>query len=211
VFPDHSKAATQRAIEPFNERFIAAIKEGVRKFNLIEPSLLYPIFKRKRAKATAIWAFIMEEVETTMRDVPGLKLNEVYGTIEVLIGENILARIKKMRPDGMTANIMTARVTDFHTADQGELFGEMWARPLKVDVGYIEDETGTQVATIMVAHRRNPGRVHWTYEMTPPADVQPLPVAPSVPVAPPRSGETQIVARESENANTNTAQGTDDK
>jgi hypothetical protein len=210
VFPDLSPEAARRQLEPFHDRFIAAIKEAVRKFNSIEPPIvLYAIAKSKRAKANAIWALIMEEVRTTMGDVAGLEVKEVYGTIEIHVGENLVARIKKMQPDGMTANYRTARVTDFHTDDQGELFENQWAKPMRVDVGYIEDETGTQVAEIMVAHRRYPRTVHWTYSMTPPADVQPMPAAPT-PIAP-AGDETQVVARQSENANPDTAQGTDDK
>jgi hypothetical protein len=211
VFPDLSSDAARRELEPFHERFIAAIREGVRKFNTIEPSLLYPIFKRKRAKANAIWAFIQEEIEATFRDVQGLELKERYETIEVHIGTNMVARIKKMRPDGMTANYRTARVTEFHTAEQGELFAMMWAKPMRVDIGYIEDETGTQVAQIMVAHRRSPRSIHWTYPMLPPADVTPMPVEPT-PTHTPSTGETRVVGRKPENKDKEQeARGTDDE
>jgi hypothetical protein len=209
VFPEHSRDAARRQLEPFHDRFIAAIREAVRKFNAIEPpTALYALSKSKRAKATAIWAFIMEEVRTTMSHEPGLRLVEQYGTIEIHVGDNMVARIKKMRPDGFTSNYMTPRVTDFHSADQGELFEHMWGKPLRVDVGYIEDETGMQVAQILVAHRRNPGSIDWTYEMTPPADVLPLPVGPMAPA--PTTDPARVVARVSENANPNKAQGTDE-
>jgi hypothetical protein len=211
VFPDLSRDSARAQLEPFHEKFIAAIKEAVRLFNTIDPPLLYRLVKWKRVKANAMWGFIVEEIENTFRDTAGIRVVKRQGSIEIEVGENTVARVKKMRPDGFTANYMTARVTEFHTADQGELFAEVWARPMRLDIGYIEDETGTQVAKIMVARRWNPGRIHWTYEMTPPADgdVLPFPVDATTPVAP--ADDSRIVARESENAKPNTAQGTDDE
>lgn len=205
MFPDLSSNAAREQLEPFHDQFVVAIREGVRVFNTIEPSLLYRLFRWKRVKANAIWACIVEEIEKAFRDVPGIRVVERHGSVEIEIGTNTVARIKKMRRDGFTSNYMTARVTAFHSADQGELFEQLWAQPLKVDIGYIEDETGTQVAEILVARRDTPSRIAWTYSMTPPADVTPIPVEPAAPVTP---VETTIVAREAENES---AQGTDDE
>lgn len=210
MYPDLSRETARKELEPHHERFIACIREAVRKFNDIRPAAtLYAIAKSKRAKANAINAIIMEEVRTEMADVPGLRVKEIHGSIEIFVGENMVVRVKKMREDGFTSNYATARVTEFHTADQGELFEICWAQPMKLDVGYIEDDLG-MLAKVMVAHRRHPRSIHWTYDMTPPADVQPMPVAPAAPVTP-SADETRVVARQPDNANTNTAHGTDDK
>lgn len=207
VFPDLSRDAARAELEPFHEQFIAAIKEGVRLFNTIEPSLLYRLVKWKRVKANSMWGFIAHEIEDTFRDVPGIRVVPRHGSIEIEVGENTVARIKKMRPNGFTSNYMTPRVTEFHTmADQGELFERMWARPRRVDIGYIEDETGTQVAEILVAQRDTPSRVAFTYPMTTAAAVTPMSVEPSAPAA--TEETTRIVPREAENES---AQGTDDE
>jgi hypothetical protein len=206
VFPDLSSDAAREQLEPFHAQFIAAIQEGVRLFNTIPPTLLYRLVKWKRTKANSVWAFIVEEIENTFRDVPGIKVVPRHGSVEIEVGENMVARIKKMRVDGFTSNYPTARVSAFHTADQGELFELLWAQPMKVDIGYIEDETGTHVAEILVARRDTPSVMAWTYPMTGPGDVTSLPVTTTVPDAP-AAGGTQIVAREGENE----SQGTDDE
>lgn len=217
VFPDLSSAAARRELEQYHDRIVAVIREAVRKYNRIDPSTLFVLSRRPRSKAVGLWAFIMWEVEATLRDLPGLKLVERFDTLELHVGMNLVARIKKMKPNGFTSNYRTARVADFHTAEQGELFvasqGELfshtWAKPLCVDIGYILDETGMEVADVMVARRVTPERVHWTYSMLPPADVTPLPVAPVVPIRP-RSDEARVVARNTQpSTEKEAAQGTD--
>lgn len=206
MFPDLSENAARAEIDPFNEKFIAAIKEGVRKFNAIEPSLLLTLVRWKRVKANAIWSFIQVEIENVFRGVNGIRVVPRHGSIEIEIGGNTIARIKKMREDGFTSNYMTARVTEFHSAGQGELFGDMWAQPMKVDIGYIEDATGTQVAQIMVARRDRPNHVAWKYGIMAPAAVTPMPIQPA---AAEEAGEqTRIVPREDDKES---AHGTDDK
>ena len=207
VFPDLSRDAARAELEPHHEKFIAAIKEGVRLFNTIEPPLLYRLVKSKRVKANAMWGFITEEIENTFRDVPGIRVVPRHGSIEIEVGENMVARIKKMHPSGFTSNYMTPRVTEFHTEGQGELFESMWAQPMRVDIGYIEDATGTQVAEILVARRSSPSVIAWKYPMTEPAAVTPMPVTPTETEQPAAASteETRIVARENDQAH-----GTDD-
>ena len=207
MFPDLSSDAARGQLEPFHDQFIVAIKEGVRLFNTIPPTLLYRLVKWKRVKANAMWGFIVEEIENTFREVPGIRLKKRHGSIEIEVGENTIARVKKMRPDGFTSNYMTHRVSAFHSADQGELFERLWAQPMKVDIGYIEDETGTHVAEILVARRDTPRRIAWTYAITSPATVTSMPVEPVAPAAAAEE-ETRIEAREAENQST---QGTDNK
>lgn len=210
VFPDLSSDAARAELEPFHDVFIGAIKEGVSRFNTIEPTLLYVLVRSKRVKANCVWAFIVDAIETAFRDVPEVRVVPRAGSVEIEIGTNTVARIKKMRPDGFTSNYMTARVTAFHSADQGELFEYMWAQPMRVDIGYIEDETGTQVAEIMVARRSSPAVIAWTYSMTTPPDVMPMPVSPKRPVTPPVPAEnTRVVAREDKKHHE--TQGTDDR
>jgi hypothetical protein len=67
---------------------------------------------------------------------------------------------------------------------------------MRVDVGYIEDETGTQVAQILVARRANLKNIDWTYPMIAPAAVVPMP-SRQQPAAQ-QADDTRIVARESE-------------
>jgi len=207
VFPDLSSAAAREQLEPFHDQFIVAITEGIRLFNTIPPTLLYRLVKWKRVKANAVWGFIVEEIENTFREVPGIRVRKRHGSIEIEVGENMIARVKKMRPDGFTSNFMTPRVSAFHSADQGELFERLWAQPMKVDIGYIEDETGTHVAEILVARRDTPRQVAWTYPMTSPATVTSIPVVPVAPAAA-ADEETRIEAREAEDES---AQGTDNK
>lgn len=209
VFPDLSAAAARTELEPFHEKFIAAINEAVRQFNTIPPPLLYRLVKWKRVKANAMWGFIVDEVEKTFRDVPGIRVVPRHGSVEIEIGDNTIARIKKMRPNGFTANYMTPRVTQFHSADQGELFARMWAHPMRVDIGYIEDETGTQVAEIMVARRKSPSEIAWTYPMTAPAAVTPIPVTQTTEAEVAEIQKTRIVPRVDKQDSE--AQGTDDK
>lgn len=205
MFPDVSEEAARTQIEPFHDQFISAIKEAVRLFNTIEPPLLYRLVKHARVKANSLWGFIMHEIEETFRDASGIRVVPRKGSIEIEIGDNIVARIKKMKPSGFTSNYMTARVTEFHSADQGELFERMWARPLRVDIGYIEDATGTQIAEIMVARRDTPRHVDWKYPMTVAASVTTIPVATTTTET--SKEATQVVGREVENE----AQGTDDE
>jgi hypothetical protein len=205
VFPDLSSDAAREQLEPYHAQFVAAIKEGVRLFNTMPPSLLYRLVKWKRVKANSMWAFIVDEIENTFREVPGVTVKPRYGSVEIEVGKNMVARIKKMRPDGFTSNYPTARVGAFHSADQGELFAHEWAQPMKVDIGYIEDETGTHIAEILVARRNTPSSIAWTYPMTSPATITAMPVETA---ASAETGDTtRIVAREADNA----AQGTDDE
>jgi len=206
VFPDLSAEAAREQLEPFHDRFVTAIKEGVRKFNTIPPLLLYPLVKWKRVKANSVWAYIVEEIEATFRGVDGIRVVTRQGSVEIEIGANTVARIKKMRPDGFTSNYPTARVTAFHTADQGELFELLWAQPMKLDIGYVEDETGTRVAEVLVARRDTPSSMAWTYPMTAPAAVTSLPSEVQAPAA--AEAKTEIVGRKAEAENE--AQGTDD-
>jgi hypothetical protein len=207
VFPDLSSSAARKQLEPFHARIVAAIHEGVRRFNSIPATLLYPMVKWKRVKANGVWAFIVEEIENTFRDVPGIKVVPRHGSVEIEIGTNTVARIKKMRPDGLTSNYQTKRVKEFHSDAQGELFEQTWAQPMKLDIGYIEDETGTRVVEVMVARRDRPNHVAWTYPMTAPAAVTSLPFEVTAPAAA-IEATTEIVGRKAEGDNE--AQGTDD-
>ena len=208
MFPDLSAEAAREQLGPFHKQFVAAINEGVRTFNSIPPALLYPLVKWKRVKANSVWAYIVEEIEKTFRDVPGILVVPRHGSVEIEVGTNTVARIKKMRPDGFTSNYATARVTAFHTADQGELFELLWAQPMKLDIGYVEDETGMRVAEILVARRDTPGSMAWTYPMTAPAIVTSLPFEVPAPIA--AEATTKIVGRAVEAENEAQAQGTDD-
>lgn len=206
VFPDLSKEAARAQLQPYHDRFVAAIKEAVRKYNAIDPMVLYIFAKWTRAKYNGIWAYIMEEMEATFPETESavLRLKKNYGSLEIHVGTNMIARVKRMKPNGFTSNYPTVRVTEFHTASQGELFPRLWARPLRVDIGYVEDETGTQVAKIMVARRSSPKHIEWKYDVTAAAVVTPMP-APAE-TEKPAAEEAHVIGRSPEKER----EGTDD-
>ena len=188
LFPELSADACRAEFAPYRERITAAIKAGVKRFNEIQPAeTLYILAKRKRSRRTAIWACIMHEIETTLAEMPGLKLVPKFEMIELYFGENMVGRIKAMDPKGFTSNYQTPRVKAFHTErgrkgrtyaseDQGELFAVMWSTPMRVDIGYLDDELGLAVAKIMVARRRTPKVIAWVIDVTDAPVVVPIPV-----------------------------------
>jgi hypothetical protein len=197
LFPELSANACREQFEPYRERITAAINAGVKRFNEIQPAeTLYVLAKRKRSRRTAIWACIMYEIETTLAEVPGLKLVAKFETIELYFGENMVGRIKAMDPKGFTSNYQTPRVKAFHTErgrrgrtyaseDQGELFAVMWSAPMRIDIGYLDDELGVAVAKIMLARRRTPRIMAFVIEVTDEPLVIPIPAtaAPELPAA----------------------------
>lgn len=152
----------------------------------------------------------MEEIEDTFREVPDVRVVHRQGSVEIEIGSNTIARIKKMRADGFTSNYLTPRAKAFHGSElQGELFSLVWAQPMRLDIGYIEDETGTHVAEVKVARRSSPSRVAWTYPMTESAEVTPMSIPETEEAASAPAEGTRVVARKGDTDAA--AQGTDDE
>jgi hypothetical protein len=234
VFPELSAESCRAQLEPYKAALLDAMEAGVKRFNAIQPAeTLYILSKRRRSRRTAIWACIMHEIETTMAGMEGLRLVPKYETIELYFGENMVARIKAMNPQGFTSNYMTPRVRAFHTErrrkgrtyaspDQGELFTVLWAVPVRVDIGYVDDELQIAIAKVMVARRRTPKELAWVFELTNAPLVVPLP-APTFDTAivaknpsasdaeapPTKSTRPRIVARQKD-SNQHEAQGTDE-
>jgi hypothetical protein len=192
VFPDVSSAAARAQLDPHSQHIIEAMETGVRRFFEIQPATaLYTLSKNPRVKANAIWAFITEEIETKFADVDGVKLVPRFGSLEIHVGPNMIARVKKMQPNGFTSNYSTKRVREFHSANQGELFATLWAKPMRVDIGYVENETGSGIAEIKVARRLKPRAMDWVYAMTRITKVTPIPAGAEAPA----TRESQVVGR----------------
>lgn len=207
MYPDLSAEACRAELAPFRERINAAIHAGVRRFNAIQPAeTLYVLSKRRRSRRTAIWACIMHELETALADVPGLTLARKYDTLELHVGANLVGRVKAMDAKGFTSNYQTPRVKEFHTErrgrggrtyaseHQGELFTVLWAAPMRVDIGYVDDELQIGVAKIMTARRRTPKQIAWVFDMTDAPVVVPIPT--TAPAAAASKDESRIVARQ---------------
>lgn len=200
MFPDTSAAACQAALEPYHEQLKAIATKGIAKFNEMPADYRLPFMRFKKGLATGMWVFVMDELMRTYPEgdkncttYPHFKKR--YDSIEIHFGANLVARIKKMNDAGFTSNYPTKRNNAYHTDDQAELFVVMWAAPLRVDVGYVLNEFATVAERVMVARRKTPSVIDWTYNITEPDTGAPVPLHKSpVPTTP----ETLVAARGSE-------------
>ena len=198
MYPDTSADAVMEQLEPFQQRLVAIFQTAVAKFNSIPPELLLPLVRWNRSRSTCIWAFAMAELEQAFAAETGVVLVVKYESIEIRFNANLIARLKKMAATGFTTNYPTGRVKDYHNENQGELFALQWAKPVRVDIGYLPNETGTAVERVMVAKRRSHRVMHWTRPIELPETGTPIPLEKR-PVTPlPSTGETRIEARVSD-------------
>jgi hypothetical protein len=195
-FPDTSADATMAQLEPFQAQIREILSTAVVTFNMIQPSLLLPLVRWNRSRATCIWAYAMEGLEQAFPQGGPVKLDVKYETITIHVGTNLVARLKKMTPAGFTSNYPTRRARQYHTADQGELFVLQWAKPLRVDIGYVLNDTGTGVEQVLVAHRKTPQIIDWVREIPAPDSGAPIPLAKQ-PV--PADGSARVQARRAGN------------
>jgi hypothetical protein len=149
--------------------------------------------KSKRATRTAVWQYMMWEAERLLSDLPGVRGARDFETMTWEVDGRVLIRFKHVSPQGLSANYPTKRARSFTNDDQCEIFEEMWSAPLRVDVGYVLDETGLDAARVLVVRRRG-ADVDWVYEVEPPATgVLVVPIEPVAPLTT-RPG-VRIVAR----------------
>lgn len=161
LFPDLSAEATMAQIEPHNDKFHEIFTKAVATFNKLPPEFLLAFMRWPRTFANCIWALAIIELEKAFPEGSPVKLKEEIGSVTIHFGPNLIARLKKMRPDGFTSNYPTRRARAYHGGEQGELFRVMWAKPCRVDIGYILNETATGVKSVMVARRRSPKVMDW--------------------------------------------------
>ncbi len=102
-------------------------------------------------------------------------------TIKLLVGDEVLCRVKKANSSGLGSNIYTQEVMDFIRQEPSipGLLGEVH----KIEICYFEDPTGAEIASVHVTARDNDVKL-WSYEIDrdergASADVVPFPkVAP---------------------------------
>lgn len=176
MFPNTSAEAVMKQLEPFHGQLREIFSKAVAKFNRIEPALLLPLMRWNRSRATCIWAYVMEELELAFPPESGVTLQTKYETIEIHFGPNLVARLKKMNPSGFTSNYPTGRIKAFHDGNQGELFVLHWAKPSRVDIGYVLNETATGVDQILVARRKSLKLLDWFYPIMAPDNGAPIPL-----------------------------------
>lgn len=167
-FPDLSENATMEQLAPYNDQLYEIFVNAVKTFNQIPPELQLPLLRWKRTHANCIWAYMMVELDKAFPPGSPVKLKEEYGSITIIFNDNLIGRLKKMSPDGFTANYQTKRVKAYHSGDQGELFRLIWSKPLRVDIGYLLNETGTGVDRVMVARRKAPKFMDWVSQIAAP-------------------------------------------
>lgn len=177
MFPSTSAEEVMKQLEPFHDQLYGIFARAVAKFNEIPPQLLLPLMRWNRSRACCIWAFAMEELELAFPPESSVMLTTKHETIEMHVGPNLVARLKKMTPGGFTSNYPTRRVRAYHDPDQAELFALYWAKPSRVDIGYILNETATGVEQVMVSHRKSFTIMDWFYTITTPDSGTPIPFA----------------------------------
>lgn len=175
-FPDTSRDAAAAQLQPYHDLLRAIFRNAVATFNSIPPELLLPLMKWSRTRANCIWAYAMDELERAFPEGGAVKLEIRYGSVEIGFGPNLTARLKKMSPAGFTSNYPTKRVQAYHSDDQGELFIVSWSKPLRVDIGYVLNDTATAVDQVMVARRKAPTIMDWVYVIEEPDSTTPLPI-----------------------------------
>jgi hypothetical protein len=177
-------------LEPYHARLHEIFKRAVARFRSLPDDDLVVFTRFKRGQAVAIWGYLMDEV---LREFPLDQLTIKFESIEINFGPNLMGRLKKMSAGGFTSNYPTDRANAYHTEDQGELFVFFWAKPIRIDIGYLLNDTGTDVDRVMVAHRKAPRMIDWVYVIDGPDAGTPQPIK-KTPSSPPDEG-TQITEK----------------
>lgn len=181
MFVDTSVEAAREQLEPYHDQLHQIFVNAVRTFNQIPPNLLLPLMRFQRTKANCIWAYAIQELELAFPEGSPVKLKHEHGSVTITFGPNHIGRLKKMSADGFTSNYLTHRVKAFHNASQGELFQFLWSKPIRVDIGYLMNETSTGVERVMVARRKAPRFMDWMYPIFAPNSGAPVPIAKTMP------------------------------
>jgi hypothetical protein len=192
VEPNTSEAACRKIIEPYHDAVWGVLAWAVREFNRIPEELRLPLLTLKRSLYTSIHAYAMVAVRRDLTG-SGIQLRWDYETVELYFGSNVVARLKKMDDEGFTSNVPTARVEAFHGGGNYELFAEMWAAPLRVDIGYQLNPTATALARVSVVRRKSPMEIDWRYDILPPATPTALPLPAPKPL--PAIGGRRVQSR----------------
>jgi hypothetical protein len=192
---DTSATACRRILEPYHPQLWEIAAGGVACFRSLPAEHQFILAASKRCHRTIVWQYMMWEAVRVLTNVVGIVPQRKFESTNYEFDGRVLVRFKKLDGSGMSSNYPTPRALSFIGDEQYELFEAIWSAPIRVDVGYVLDETGLGVAKILVSRRRG-NKVDWLYEIPMPSDgVLTLPVRPSAPVAPAASTATRVLSR----------------
>lgn len=196
--PDNSESACRRSIEPFHDDLWKAVEWAVNEFNKIPDLQRLPLMVVKRALRTNIHAYWMVAVRRDIEPLPGIRAAWNHESVELFIGDNMVLRLKKVDNAGFSSNYPTDRATSYHDGNNYELFGDLWAVPNHLELGYQLNELGTGVEKLSVVRRLSRDQIDWQYDILPPAAPTALPLPVVEPL--PGLGGRRVTLRDSERA-----------
>ncbi len=182
MLPDSSVEVCRNHLEPYHGTFWHAFERAFAQFRSLTPDHQRIFSTTKRSKTNVMWAFFMEEANKLMANDAGVVPHTIHETttFEIKSGQ-IETRLKKVTPEGISRNYPTKRARAFHTVGQFEIFSDLWSAPIRVDVGYVPDDTGLNLAQVLVVFRQG-NNVVWMYEIErPESGAVVLPITTPVP------------------------------
>jgi hypothetical protein len=150
------------------DEFDALTREAHSTYRSYDPAIL--IEHDVRAQANCTYSHMFAAADRRFLGRPGIRLLDIRG-LKVWLFEtaSVVVRFKKMDEDGRSRNYPTKQARDFDA--QLELPG-LPPKPVRLTVGYLLDETGTEFVRCQIA-RPNGRQALWCGAVIPREDRKP--------------------------------------
>src|SRR6266576_1923060 len=130
MLPDTSMDACRRVLEPFHDRLFTVASNAWDRYMLIPAEARVALARWKRARANAVWAFMMDAAQVLFENDPAVRSRLAFDTLTFEFCNTVLVRFKKMDAEGLSSNYPTARAESYNNSGQFEMFAEMWSAPI---------------------------------------------------------------------------------
>lgn len=159
--PHNSIDLVMARLDTVMEDFDYIARHGHAVYRTYKPEHL--IEHTPRAQATCIYDHMVAEAERRFDGKNGVNMIEIHGLKLWVIGDHTAVRFKKMDEDGKSRNYPTKQAKAFDLMEQLDGLSPI---PTRVSVGYVLDQTGTQIQRVQIA-RPNGKKVDWCAAILP--------------------------------------------
>ncbi len=159
---DSSIETVMRRIAHLLPDFDHVVRSGFSKYRTYPPEFL--IEHSKRTAANCVYDHILANALVAFDERPEIRPIEAPGGLRLwVVEEAVVFRVKKMDEDGKSRNYPTKQAMDF---DQMQPIDGVPDAPVRVNIGYLLDDTETQIRRVQVARPNGPN-VDWCAAILP--------------------------------------------
>jgi hypothetical protein len=154
----NEQAQIEAVLLPYHPQITRTILGAWKEHREQNPEFLLKTSAHGRTRAAIQWSLMVDHAKAQFRETP-VKVEEKGGTCNFQLG-GLLFRLKKLDRKGFSRNYATQMSLDFYA--QVEIDGI--PAVLRLDIGYILNDTATAIAEIRVV-RREGTRKKWDYSI----------------------------------------------